>query len=203
MTSTESRVTDPGDPPVAEPRTSDPGGPRQRTEPGDELGARLAAVEAGLAAVLEQLTDAAARAAARERVIDRQHAEIERLRSAERGGLLRPVVTDLSRLRNDLLRQAARTPDAGGGQLRALLRSYADDVGDALERCGVVALPDPTGGPAEPARHHVAGVAPTTDEQRAGTVAELLADGYLETDTGRVVVPARVTVYRCEGATHD
>ena len=195
MTSTESPVAD--DPPVAEPPAGSPD-----PEPGaaPDPGARLAALEAGLAAVVDRLGADAARAAARERVIDRQHAEIERLRSAERSGLLRPVVTDLFRLRNDLLRQAGRAPEQlSGTQLRAMLCSYADDVADALERCGVGPLPDPTGAPAEPGRHQVAGVVATADPERAGTVAAVLADGYQETDTGRVVAPARVTVYRCEG----
>lgn len=197
MTSTESPVAD--DPPVAAPPDR-PGGDLPDPDPGS----RLAAIEAGLAAVVDRLAEDAARAAARERVIDRQHAEIERLRSAERSGLLRPVVTDLYRLRNDLLRQADRTPEQlTGEQLAAILRSYADDVADALERCGVGPLPDPTGAPVEPGRHQVAGVVVTAEPERAGTVAATLADGYQETDTGRVVVPARVTVYRSEGMSDE
>ena len=48
--------------------------------------ARLAAVEEALAALARRHDSEAERAAARERVIDRQHADIERLRAVERAG---------------------------------------------------------------------------------------------------------------------
>ncbi len=174
--------------------------PPRQPDLDSRLAALEAAVEAGLAAVHDRLADATARAAARERVIDRQHAEIERLRSAERSGLLRPVITDLYRLRNDLLRQAATTPDTiSAEQVRGLLRSYADEVRDTLERCGVAVLSAPPGTRFEPGRHHVTAVRSTTEPGRDGTVAELVGDGYLDTDTGKVVAPARVTLFRCAG----
>ena len=183
MTSTESV------PPMSDGVTSDGAVP--------DLGARLAGVQAGLAAVVERLAVEADRAAARERVIDRQHADIERLRATERSGVLRPVVTDLYRLRNDLLKQVDRTPaEMSGDRVRALLRSYAEEVADALERCGISALPVAVGEAFDPGRHQAAGVTPTDDPASAGTVAEVLADGYQETETGRVVAPARVLLYR-------
>jgi molecular chaperone GrpE len=191
MTSTESR-------PESDELPADP----TDAAPEPDLGARLSAVEAHLAAMRERLDEDTARAAARERVIDRQHAEIQRLRSAERSGVLRPVVTDLYRLRNDLLRQAATVPAAiTGEQVRSLLRSFADEVTDALERCGVGVLPNAAGTGIEPGRHQIATAVPTDEGERDGTVAEVLADGYAEIDTGRVIAPARVTVYRCERET--
>ncbi len=191
MTSTESR-------PESDALPADPAD----TAPEPDLGARLGAVEAHLAAMRERLDEDTARAAARERVIDRQHAEIQRLRSAERNGVLRPVVTDLYRLRNDLLRQAATVPAAiTGEQVRSLLRSFAEEVTDALERCGVGVMPNAAGTGIEPGRHQVANAVPTDEGERDGTVAEVLADGYAEIDTGRVIAPARVTVYRCERET--
>jgi molecular chaperone GrpE len=172
--------------------------------PEPDPGARLLTVEAHLAAIRERLDEDTARAAARERVIDRQHEEIQRLRSAERSGVLRPVVTDLYRLRNDLLRQAATVPAAiTGEQARELLRSFADEVTDALERCGVGVLPDAAGADVEPGRHQVATVVPTDDRERDGTVACVVSDGYTEIDTGRVIAPARVRVYRCDHGESD
>ena len=51
-----------------------------------------------------------ARAEQREGVIDHLHAEVERLRRGERRGMLRPLLAEMCRLRNDLLRQAEDLP---------------------------------------------------------------------------------------------
>ena len=212
--------TDPGSaagPPAAvgEPDGSEPAGPAlgHSAFPGPvptaapaqtDGAAQLASVEARLAAITRQLAEDTARAAARERVIDRQHAEIERLRSAERGGLLRPVVTDLYRLRNDLLRQAATTPaEITAERVRAMLRSFADEAADALERCGVAIIAPASGVAVDPARHQVTDTAPTADPERDATVGELLQDGYFDVDTGKVIAPARITVHRYQEAADD
>ena len=91
-----------------------------------ELAVRLGALEAGLAEVAQRLTNEGDRALARERVIDHQHEEIERLKAAERAGQLRPMVTDMCRLRNGLLRQAGTVPtEMTGPQVATLLESFA------------------------------------------------------------------------------
>ncbi|MBV9140104.1 MAG: nucleotide exchange factor GrpE [Pseudonocardiales bacterium] len=162
-----------------------------------ELDLRLAAMEAALAEVAQQLGEANARALARERVIDRQHAEIERLRSAVRAGQLRPVVTDLGRLRNGLLRQAGTVPaEMTGPQVATLLESFAATVEDMLERCGVAVLPGEVGAAFAPSRQQVAAVVEIDDPERDGTVAEVVQDGYAEIDGGRVVIPARIRLHR-------
>jgi molecular chaperone GrpE len=162
-----------------------------------ELDLRLAAVEAALAEVAQRFAGESDRALARERVIDRQHAEIERLRSAERVGQLRPVVTDLCRLRNGLLRQAGTVPaEMTGPQVATLLNSFAATVEEMLERCGVVALPGEVGAAFAPSRQQVAAVVEIDDPERDGTVAEVVQDGYAEIDSGRVVVPARIRLHR-------
>ncbi|MGH3867577.1 MAG: nucleotide exchange factor GrpE [Pseudonocardiaceae bacterium] len=162
-----------------------------------ELDLRLAAVEAALVEMAQQLAGASDRALARERVIDRQHEEIERLKSVERAGQLRPVVTDLCRLRNGLLRQAGTVPaEMTGPQVAALLDSFAGTVAEALERCGVVALPREVGSTFAPSRQQVAAVVDIDDPAREGTVAEVVQDGYAEIDGGKIVVPARISVHR-------
>ena len=94
-------------------------------------------VEAALIALTRRQDDDAERAAARERVIERQHADIERMRTDERFGLLQPVLVDLCTLRNDLLRQAAALPaDFPVERMGRLLESFAASVEDALLRCG-------------------------------------------------------------------
>jgi molecular chaperone GrpE (heat shock protein) len=166
--------------------------------------ARLGAVEEALGALTRRFDADSERAAARERVIDRQHADIERLRADERGGAMRPVITDLCRLRNDLLRQAATLPpDLSPEQVAALLASFAESVEEALLRCGVEVSAHAAGAPFDPRRQQVARVVADADPARDGTVAEVVQDGYVEIDGGRVVLPARVAVHRAPaGATN-
>jgi molecular chaperone GrpE len=162
-----------------------------------ELDLRLAAVEAALAEVAQRFASESDRALARERVIDRQHEEIERLRSLERAGQLRPVVMDLCRLRNGLLRQAGTVPaEMTGPQVATLLDSFAATVEEMLERCGVVILPGEVGAAFAPSRQQVAAVVEIDDPERDGTVAEVVQDGYVEIDGGKVVVPARIRLHR-------
>jgi molecular chaperone GrpE len=162
-----------------------------------ELDLRLAAVEAALTEMAQRFGGESDRALARERVIDRQHEEIERLRSVERAGQLRPVVTDLCRLRNGLLRQAGTVPaEMTGPQVAVLLDSFAATVEEILERCGVVVLPGEVGVAFAPSRQQVAAVVEIDDPERDGTVAEVVQDGYAEIDSGKVVVPARIRLHR-------
>jgi molecular chaperone GrpE len=163
----------------------------------DELALRLTAIEAGLAEVAQRFAGASDRALARERVIDRQHEEIERLKAIERAGQLRPIVTDLCRLRNGLLRQAQTVPsEMTAPQVAALLESFAATVEEMLERCGVVVSPQEIGVAFAPSRQQVAAVVEIDDSGLDGTVAEVVQDGYAEVDGGKVVVPARVRVHR-------
>jgi molecular chaperone GrpE (heat shock protein) len=178
---------EPQSPAVDEPATDAP----------DEVTARLAEVEAALVALARRHDSESERAAARERVIERQHADIERLRTDDRFGLLRPVVVELGRLRNDLLRQAGSLrPDYSVDEMVKLLRSFADSVEDTLLECGVGVLPHEVGAPFAPRHQQVARIVEVDDPERDGTVAEVVQDGYTEVDGGRVVVPARVTVHR-------
>ncbi len=162
-----------------------------------ELAVRLTAIEAGFAEVAQWFAAENDRALARERVIDRQHEEIERLKAIERAGHLRPVVTDLCRLRNGLLRQAGTVPaEMTGPRVAALLESFAATVEEILERCGVVVLPREAGAAFASSRQQVAAVVEINDPERDGTVAEVVQDGYAEIDGGKVVVAARVRVHR-------
>jgi molecular chaperone GrpE (heat shock protein) len=157
----------------------------------------LPRVEAALTAIARQMEMESERAAFRERVIDRLHADVERLRAVERTGVLRPVVTDLCRLRNDLLRQASTLPaEMSVAEVARLLGSFADVVEDALERCGVAVLPTSTGAPFTPGCQQVVETVPVDEPTLDGTVAAVVQDGYFEIDGGKVVLPARVALRR-------
>ncbi|WP_412542643.1 nucleotide exchange factor GrpE [Longispora sp. K20-0274] len=153
----------------------------------DEVAVRLGRIEAALG-------DAAA---ARERTIDRLHEENQRLRVGERQLLLRPVVTDLHRLRDDLLRQAGGLPEAvTREQTAALLASYVVSVEQTLERCGVRVLRAEPGEAYDPYRHRAVGTVPAGGPEGDGLVSEVLGDGYLDAVADRVVAPAAVRVAR-------
>ncbi|MDQ2709592.1 MAG: hypothetical protein M3Z25_19070 [Actinomycetota bacterium] len=174
----------------------DPGEPATDTAPRVRLDDQLLALQAGIDRLEGRLAADSERAAARERVIDRQHADIERLRAQQRAGQLRPTVIDLYRLRNDLLRQATTVPlEMPGADVVALLRSYADSVEEALERCGVTVLPCEVGMSLVAGHHQVAAITDTDEPAHDGTVAAIAQDGYAEID-GTVVTPTRIRLYR-------
>src|SRR5690348_14962183 len=97
--------------------------------------AELSAAVRDLAGAAERYHD---RAAQREGVIDYLRSELETLRRGERRGMLRPLLTEMCRLRNDLLRQAATLPaDYDAERAAKLLVSFAETVDLALENNGV------------------------------------------------------------------
>lgn len=157
----------------------------------------LAALRDTIAGLAEQIQAHHSRAEARERVIDNLHAEVERLRAGDRMLLLRPVIADLQHLRTDLLRQARTLPaDLTAGQAAELLESFGLSVELALERCGSVPVRPKPGDPFVAREHHAVGTVPADRPEQDGTVAAVLTDGYRDTAADRVIVPARVAVFR-------
>ena len=152
-----------------------------------ELAGRLGRVEA-------QLAEFNRRAAHREAVIDRLHEENQRLRDGFGRLVLEPVVTDLIRLHDQLGREARRL--RADGQDPRLVWSFAEDVGQILDRCGVEIFSAEPGDPFERDRHRPLAAVACDDESRHGTVAEVIAAGFLERDTARVRRPVQVRVYR-------
>jgi molecular chaperone GrpE len=162
----------------------------QRPEPD-----RLARLESSLADVVAELRAGHERAAARERIIDRLHEDNQRLRAGEGQLLLRPILADLQRLRNELVRETAAVPEVVSGErLAALLSSLAVSIELTLERGGVRVIRPSADEPFDPARHRAARMVPAPHPDLDGTVAEVLADGYLDTVTDRAVTPAAVLV---------
>jgi molecular chaperone GrpE (heat shock protein) len=181
--------------------------------PGDHASGRSAdpvlSAVSELRACLAELESKVARehdrAQAREAVIDRLHEEVERLRAGEARALLRPMVTDLRRLRDDLLAQARSVPETmTRGEVTALLESYADSVVLILERCGIVAVRPEPYARFDPRQQQASGLAETGERDLDSTVASIVSDGYAEADSGLPVAPARVIVYRhADGASRD
>lgn len=163
----------------------------------------LAALAERLASVEAALTSQDARAAARERVIDRLHDENQRLKSGERQLLLLPLLTDLRRLHADLLRQANSLPaEMPTKKVSDLLQSFAWSVEATLDRCGVQVSRPKLGAPFDPRQHRAVETIDAAEPGLDATVAAVREDGYFDLTAERTLQAAAVTVYRWQ-APHD
>lgn len=155
---------------------------------------------AGISSAVQQLLATSeryhARAEQREGVIDHLRSEVERLRRGERRGLLRPLLAEMCRLRDDLLRQAEDLPeDFDAERARLLLRSYADSVMVALEGNGVVTFVPEDGEPFDPRMHRRVGVQQAGDPGQVGRVARVRRTGYLDLEAVNPIALAEVTLF--------
>jgi molecular chaperone GrpE len=137
-----------------------------------------------------------ARAEQREGVIDYLRSELDVLRRGERRGLLRPLLTDMCRLRDDLLKQAdTLPPDFDAAKAADLLRSYAETIELTLESNGVVTFTPDSGDLFNPRMHRRTTGEATADATLAGHIAGIRRDGYLDIEANTPIAPAEVTVY--------
>jgi molecular chaperone GrpE len=149
---------------------------------------------------LQELADSSrryhVRAEHREGVIDHLHSEVDTLRRGERRGLLRPLLVEICRLRNDLLRQADDLPpDFDAERTRLLLRSYAESIELALEDNGVVTYSPEEGASFEPRMQRRVGGEPTSDPAATGRVARVRRHGYLDIEANTPIAPAEVVLF--------
>jgi molecular chaperone GrpE len=159
----------------------------------DEL-AGLAEVAGRLGKLEGQLAEFHRRSAHRESVIDRLHEENQRLRSGMERIILEPVITDLIRLHDQLSREVRRLDAAGEDAL--LLRSFADEIEQILDRNGIELFSASPGDPFERGRHRPLTVVACDDDARHNTVAEVVAAGFSERETARVRRPVQVRVFQ-------
>ena len=152
-----------------------------------DLAGRLGRVEA-------QLAEFHRRSAHRELVIDRLHEENQQLRGGMARLILEPVVADLIRLDDQLTREVRRLES--DGQDPRLLWSFAEDVRQILDRCGIDVFSAEPGDPFDRDRHRPLAVVPCQDESRHNTVAEVVAAGFAERETGRVRRPVHARFYQ-------
>jgi len=153
----------------------------------------LAAAVRELASSAERFHD---RSEQREGVIDYLRSELEVLRRGERRGLLRPLLTDMCRLRNDLLRQAARLPaDYDAEKAAGLLESYAESIQLTLESNGVVTYVPDEGDSFDPRKHRKVKNEDSADPTMTGRIARVERDGYLDIEANSPITPAEVTVF--------
>jgi molecular chaperone GrpE len=164
-------------------------------EAGGDVTAALSDLAARCGRIEEQLGEFHQRSAHREAVIDRLHAENQRLGSGLGRIILEPVVTDLIRLHDQLAAEARRL--GADGQDQRLIWSFADDVAQILDRCGIDMLTAEPGDPFDHERHRALAVVVCGDEARHNTLAEVVAAGFVERESGRVRRPVQARVHRC------
>jgi len=169
------------------------------TVPGASQHSEIALLSSRLQAVEEQTAEFNRRSAHREAVIDRLHEENQQLRRGLGRTVLEPVVVDLLRFYDTLCREAARLHrEEAGDRTARLVQSLVDDVELVLDRCGLEIFTAAPGEPFEVGRHVAAEVVHTDRPDSDNTVAEVLAVGVQERDTGRVRRPLRARFYRLE-----
>jgi molecular chaperone GrpE len=144
--------------------------------------------------VEEQLAEFHRRSAHRESVIDMLHEENQQLRLGISKAILEPVVADLIRLYDQIDREVRRLKE--DGQDERLLWSFADDITQILDRCGVEIYSAQPGDPFDRDRHRPLGVVTSTEESQHNTVAEVTAAGFAERETGRVRRPVQARFYQ-------
>jgi molecular chaperone GrpE len=149
-----------------------------------ELSLRLSAVE-------QQLAEFHRRAAHRESVIDRLHEENQQLKQGGHRAVLEPVVADLIRLHDQLSREARRVGAEGG-----LIGSFAEEVAEILDRCGIEVFTAQPGESFQGDRHRPLAVVPTSDPELHNTVAEAVAAGFYDRENDRVRRPAQARFHQ-------
>jgi molecular chaperone GrpE len=144
-----------------------------------------------LGAVAEQLSEFHRRAAHRELIIDRLHEENQRLKQGQHRVVLEPVVADLIRLHDQLSREARRS-----GAEDTLIGSFAEEVAEILDRCGIEVFAAAPGEAYQSDRHRPLAVVPTADQELHNTVAEGVAAGFYDRETSRVRRPAQARFHQ-------
>jgi len=146
--------------------------------------------------VASGIADFNERSAHRERVIDRLHEENVGLRAGVREAVIAPVVTDLIRLYDGLRQQSERLRSGADRPVGLLFGSFADDVAQALERCGVEVVVVEPGDPFDPQLHTAVSVVDSPDPARHNTLSHVYSTAMRDSAGRRPRRPARVSVYR-------
>lgn len=149
---------------------------------GAELLAQLRVISDQLGVLTEREQE---RAAHREAVIDRLHAENQTLRRQELDQMLEPVRAGLYRLYDLAHREADRwtgpTPPAPE-YAAPLLGLIADELGEVLARTGVEPFSARPGEPYDPARHRPVDSVEVADAAYHGVVVRAVTSGFARGD---------------------
>jgi hypothetical protein len=168
--------------------------PMTVSEPGDT--AALSAMAAQLEVLVADSARYHQRAEKREKLIEDMRSELDRLRLGERRGLLRPLLTEMCRLRDDLLRQAEQLPqDFDAASASALLQGFAESVEIALADNGVNPYAPEVGDIFDPRAQRGISRQPSTDSAQVGKVAAIRRSGYFDIEANAPLAVAEVAVF--------
>jgi molecular chaperone GrpE (heat shock protein) len=124
-------------------------------------------------------------------LVDRLHAENQRLRAGELRAATLPLIRDLLRLHDDIGRLAQEDTGDGSRDLNVVKVSLLD----ALARNGVIASSPQSGESFDPKLHSASGILPADEEAADRTIAEVVRVGFHWED-GQVVRAADVRVFK-------
>jgi molecular chaperone GrpE (heat shock protein) len=139
-------------------------------------------------------------------ILDRLHAENERLRRAESQKSLPPVVREMIKLADDWRSRGAvlrsRT-EPSGAEPAQLCDEIVEDISMILDRQGIEEFRPEPGATFDRHEHRAVGTRGTHDRTLDGTVAEMRRPGYRV--DGRVMRFAEVVVFKstCPGSGAD
>jgi molecular chaperone GrpE (heat shock protein) len=148
---------------------------RQSEPPVEPAPDHLALIEAELSALRGETAHV-------NKILDRLHAENERLRRGESEQILQPLFRDLMKLADDWTAMGASWESketATPADVARKCRDVADDAGLILARHGVDSFTPSIGSPIERKQHRVIGTVDTETPELDNTVAEVRRIGYV------------------------
>jgi molecular chaperone GrpE (heat shock protein) len=134
----------------------------------------------------------------KEKLIDKMHEELQKLKADLYKNLVRPVLLDVIHIRDNMHRMEAdlnkKYPE--GMVPIKTFSEYSVDLADLLEEHGVEIFEEKTGAPFIPVKQKVINRLVTNEEDRSGIIARSISSGYIY--NGQVISPQRVDVYYFE-----
>ncbi|MEU5696707.1 nucleotide exchange factor GrpE [Actinosynnema sp. NPDC020468] len=127
-------------------------------------------------------------------VVDRLHAENERLRNAEAQRVLQPALRDLVKLADDWRARRTTLEGEADGAFARLCDEVVEDVVLVLERQGVDEFHAEVGAAFDRHEQQAVGTRPVEDPELDGRIAEVRRPGYRV--GSKVVRFAQVVVFR-------
>jgi molecular chaperone GrpE (heat shock protein) len=131
-------------------------------------------------------------------LVDRLHAENQRLRSGELRGAISPLIRDLLRLHDDI----GRLRDLATEESQRDLQVARVSLLDALARSGVVGFEPAATDRFDPKLHSVVGILAADGPDGDRTIAEVVRIGFRWED-GQIVRPCEVKVFKHRAAESD
>lgn len=166
-------------------------------QPEADLAAELRRLAEGLEGLGTQFAEKLRHVAHEEKVVDRLHAELQQYKGDLYAQLLRPLLLELVRIRDSMVRRVQRLQALPAEEQSVSLQefeSYAQDIGLLLENNEVEIYAAQVGQPFAPQRQRATQRMPTGHKALHGVVESTVSDGYLYGQ--RVLAPAQVAVYQ-------